>query len=77
MRRTRNTHYKTIVKHDIRLVRDAISAEDPEKAQKALRNAISVIGRVASKGILHRNTASRKIARLSKAVRNMTDRNAS
>ena len=46
----------------------AIAASDKEAAAAALKNAISEISRAASKGVFHRNTASRKIGRLTKAV---------
>lgn len=46
----------------------AVEAGDGEAARSALGKATPVIQRAASKGTLHRNTASRKISRLSKRV---------
>ena len=48
--------------------RVAVAKGDKEAAQAALTVAISEISKATSKGIFHKNTASRKIARLSKAV---------
>jgi small subunit ribosomal protein S20 len=49
-------------------VRTAVENKSLEEAQAALKEAIPVIDRAASKGALHHRTASRKIARLSKTV---------
>ncbi|WP_337755436.1 30S ribosomal protein S20, partial [Gallintestinimicrobium sp.] len=41
---------------------------DKEAAKAALLNATTVIDKAASKGVYHKNTASRKVSRLAKAV---------
>lgn len=66
-RRLKNKMNKTKVKNTIKATRLAVD-ESPEKAGEALRTAMSVIDRAAAKGSLHRKTASRRIARLSKRV---------
>lgn len=53
----------------IRKVEDAIAAGDATAAADALRAAQPHIMRSAQKGIVHKNTASRKIARLSRRVK--------
>jgi small subunit ribosomal protein S20 len=45
-------------------LREAIQAKDVTKAKDALSEAVREINRARSKGVLHRNTASRKISRL-------------
>ena len=70
-RRARNRHVRSTVKSAVKEVRAGI-AENSEKAAELLRNAASVIARAGSKGVLHKKTASRKIARLAKAVRKAT-----
>jgi len=52
----------------IRGVEEAIDAGDKDKATTALRAAQPEIMRGATKGVLHRKTASRKISRLAKRV---------
>lgn len=52
----------------IRKVEEAISSGDKSAAQDALRNAQPEIQRGANKGVLHRNTADRKISRLAARV---------
>lgn len=64
----RNKAIKSEVKTAIKKVDVAIMENNKEQAELALRSAVSVINKAASKGIFHRNTCSRKVARLSKAV---------
>ena len=55
-------------KRQVKKVRVAIEAQDKEAAKAALLNATTVIDKAASKGVYHKNTASRKVSRLAKAV---------
>ena len=64
----RNTSIKSAVKTSIKKVEVAIEAKDKEAAVAALQNAISTIDKAATKGVYHKNTAARKVSRLSKAV---------
>jgi small subunit ribosomal protein S20 len=49
-------------------VRAAIESNDAAAAGKELLNAVKVITKAATKGVIHRNTASRYVSRLSKQV---------
>ncbi|MCY3996189.1 MAG: 30S ribosomal protein S20 [Rhodobacter sp.] len=53
----------------LRKVEEAIASGDREKAAAALRNAQPELMRGVTKGIMHRNTASRKISRLNARVK--------
>ena len=53
----------------VRKVEEAIAAGDKNAANLALRDAQPEIMRSASKGIIHKNTASRKICRLSARIK--------
>ena len=64
----RNKAIRSEVKTSIKKVEAAVAAGDKAAAEAALPVAIAEISKAASKGIFHKNTASRKIARLSKAV---------
>ncbi|MDI6889697.1 MAG: 30S ribosomal protein S20 [Thermodesulfovibrionales bacterium] len=66
--RLRNKAAKGNIKTLIKKVEGAIAAGNREEAGKALTEAIKIINSVASKGIIHKNTASRKISRLTKKV---------
>lgn len=67
----RNKMIKSKVKTMIKKVEAAISAGDKAAAEVALKAAISEISKATSKGIYHKNTASRKISRLTVAVNKM------
>lgn len=70
-RRARNRHYRSQMRNRVKAVRTAVEAGDVDAAQEALRNAMSVIHRTASKGVIHRNQAARRISRLNKAVKKL------
>ena len=64
----RNKAIRSRVKTSIKKVDAAITAGDKAAAQAALIAATSEIDKATSKGVYHKNTASRKVSRLSKAV---------
>jgi small subunit ribosomal protein S20 len=64
-----NKSRRTSMRGFIRIVEEAIVSGDKSVAQSALKNAQSVIMSAASKGILHKNTASRKVSRLAARVK--------
>lgn len=64
----RNKAIKSAVKTSIKKVDAAIATSDKAVAAVALVEAISTIDKATSKGVYHKNTSSRKISRLSKAV---------
>ena len=68
VRRIRNKGYKTRFKHVVKKVEAAIEAENKEAAQTAFQEAIPVIDRVASKGVIHKNSAARKKSRFAKRI---------
>ena len=64
----RNKAIRSKVKTCIKKVNAAVAAGDKELAKTALITAISEIDKATSKGVYHKNAASRKVSRLSKAV---------
>ena len=64
----RNKAIKSSVKTAIKKVRVAIEANDKEAAQAALLAATATIDKAATKGVYHKNNASRKVSRLSKEL---------
>jgi small subunit ribosomal protein S20 len=56
------------VKTAVKQVQAALEAGDAEKARGDLREAVSLLQKTASKGVFHRNKASRKISRLARQV---------
>lgn len=53
----------------IRKVEEAIASGDQTAAQEALRAAQPELARGVTKGVVHKNTASRKISRLAARVK--------
>ena len=67
----RNKSARSKVKTYIKKVESAVAAGDKAAAQTALLAATSEIDKACTKGVYHKNTASRKVSRLSKAVNGM------
>ena len=63
--RSRRSQMRTYV----RKVEEAIASGDAKAASAALGAAEPLVMRAAQKGIVHKNTASRKVARLAKRVK--------
>jgi len=63
--RTRRSQVRTF----LRRVEDAITAGDKAAANDALKQAEPAMMRAVSRGVFHKNTASRKISRLNKRVK--------
>ncbi|MFN0265328.1 30S ribosomal protein S20 [Tepidamorphus sp. 3E244] len=63
-----NKSRRTSMRSMVRKVEEAITSGDKDAAFTALRSAEPEIARAGQKGIIHRNTAARKISRLSKRV---------
>ena len=64
----KNKAIKSKVKTYVKKVEAAVADKDAETAKTALREAIAEINKAGSKGVYHKNTCSRKVARLTKAV---------
>lgn len=64
----RNKSIKSKVKTYVKKVEAAVASGDKAAAEAALLAATSEIDKAASKGVYHKNTASRKISRLAKSV---------
>ena len=71
VRRLRNRHYRSMMRNRIKAVREAVASGNLPKAQESFQDAMSVIHRVAGKGIIHRNQAGRRISRLNKLVKKL------
>ena len=65
--RSRRSKMRTYV----RKVEEAVAAGDSAAALEALRFAEPIMMRAAQNGIVHKNTASRKVSRLTKRVQAM------
>lgn len=67
-RMTRNIAVKSEIKTAIKAVKETMAKGSKENAKAALAKAARLLDKAASKKTLHRNSASRKISRLTRAV---------
>jgi small subunit ribosomal protein S20 len=63
--RERNRQLRSRLRGALKSIRSAIDGRDETGVTSALRDTVSLIDRMASKGIIHRNAASRYKSRLS------------
>jgi small subunit ribosomal protein S20 len=66
--RARNQHVISRVRTQVRKVREAIAGSDLPKTKAELAAAVKLIDKAASKGVIHRAQASRRISRLTRAA---------
>ena len=71
VRAARNKAVKSKVKTYVKKVEQAVADGDKAAAEAALVVATKEIAKAGSKGVYHKNTASRKVSRLAKAVASM------
>ena len=68
IRRLRNSGLKSNMKKAVKELRIAVASESVDKAKDGLVRTISIIQKTASKSVIHKNAASRKISRLARQV---------
>ena len=66
-----NRYWKTRCKNSVKKFIDAITVKDAELASKRLNEAQSVIDKAVVKGVIHRNTASRRKAGMAGKLRTL------
>lgn len=71
-RTLRNARIKSALRTTIRKFEEAMKAVNLEEAGQRLRKAVVVIDKAVTKGILHKNAASRKKSRLTKRYNKLT-----
>lgn len=67
-RHFRNISVKTELKTLAKKLEKLISAKKNDEAKKMIKTLMSKFNKAAAKGIIHKNTASRKISRLMKRL---------
>ena len=70
-RTTVNKNRRTRIRTFLRKVEEAIAGGDKAVAAAALKDAQPEIMRGVTKGIMHKNTASRKVSRLTARVKSL------
>jgi small subunit ribosomal protein S20 len=71
-RRMRNKIIRSQLKTSVKSYVTAIESKDKAAAQEAAKAAISTISKTASRGVIHKKTASRKISRLARKVNSLS-----
>ena len=66
-----NNMVKTAYKTAVRNFKETVEAGDKEKAKTALANATKKVDQACTKGVIKKNTASRKKSNLAKMLNNM------
>jgi small subunit ribosomal protein S20 len=72
VRREANRQLRSRLRGALRTIRAAIDAGDPAQVKDALRSTISLVDKMATRGVIHRNAAARYKSRLSKRVTKKT-----
>ena len=63
--RERNRQYRSRLRNALREIRSAVDGNNMKAAKDALKDTISLIDKMTSKGVIHRNAAGRYKSRLS------------
>ncbi|MFQ5900669.1 MAG: 30S ribosomal protein S20 [Thermodesulfobacteriota bacterium] len=67
-RQARNMSIRSSLKTIIKKLREAADKKETDNAKTFLVQAIKLIDKAASKGVIHKNNASRNISRLTRRV---------
>jgi small subunit ribosomal protein S20 len=68
-RRAQNRHMRSRLRTSLKAIRASLDAKDVDGAKKALNDTVSLVDKMATKGIIHRNTAGRYKSRLALRLR--------
>jgi small subunit ribosomal protein S20 len=68
VRRERNVAAKSAIKTKVKTVLAAVDGKNKENSVNALKATVPALAKAASKGLIHKKNASRKISRLTKKV---------
>jgi small subunit ribosomal protein S20 len=72
IRRFRNMNQKTKARNVVKDLRAALAESKTDQALEKLSTAVSMLQQTASKGVIHKNKASRTISRLTRQVNRLT-----
>ena len=71
-RREHNRQMRTKLRSSLRAIRASLDAKDLDGAKTALSETVSIVDKMATKGIIHSNTAGRYKSRLSSRLTKAT-----
>jgi len=67
-RAARNQAVRSHLRTEVKKLRTLVGGGDAEQAKAAMPRVASTLDKAASKGVLHKNAAARRISRLAKQV---------
>lgn len=68
VRRDRNRQMRSRLRSALRSIRTAIDGGDQAQVKDALRDTVSLVDKMAAKGVIHKNAAARYKSRLANRV---------
>lgn len=68
----RNRMVKSSLKTLTKKVESDVASRNLESAKESLKNVVRAVDKARTKGIIHRNTAARKVSRLVKLVKSLS-----
>ena len=71
-RREHNRQLRSKLRTALKAIRASLDAEDLDGAKTALNQTVSMVDKMATKGIIHRNTAGRYKSRLTARITKAT-----
>lgn len=71
-RREQNRNMRSRLRTALKAIRASLEARDLDGAKTALNTTVSIVDKMATKGIIHRNTAGRYKSRLSASLKKAT-----
>ena len=71
-RREHNRQLRSRLRTSLKAIRASLDAKDIDGAKKALSATVSIVDKMATKGIIHRNTAGRYKSRLASRLTKAT-----
>lgn len=71
VRRDRNRQMKSRLRTAVKKLRQAVESGDQAQAQSLLQGTLSIVDATATKGVIHKNAASRTKSRLQRALNAM------
>jgi small subunit ribosomal protein S20 len=72
VRREQNRQMRSRLRTALKKIRASLDANDVDAAKSALNDTVSIVDKMATKGIIHRNTAGRYKSRISARLNKAT-----
>jgi small subunit ribosomal protein S20 len=66
--RERNRQYRSRLRNALRDIRSAVDGNDMKAAKDALKQTVSLIDKMTTKGVIHRNAAGRYKSRITRRL---------